>query len=203
MRAPIIPGSSVKAQPGKQLRNLRQTFMIFTEGQTEEGYFKKFKVRCKTVKGGNALKIVEETIVQKRNLKNFYDQYWVVLDKDNTSIENFLKAIRLAEENKIHVAYSCDKFEIWWLFHFIQIKSPVSPKEYEHRIRHFIKDYSLREKGLHQGAVLWLMLNKYIEKAISNSRNAHKQFLFPKEAFYQSVTTVYKLAELLHIQYRG
>ena len=39
-------------------RNLRKTFMIFTEGQTEEGYFKKFKVRCRTITGGNALSIV-------------------------------------------------------------------------------------------------------------------------------------------------
>ena len=84
----------------KQLRDLRQTFLIFTEGETEEGYFKQFKVRCKTVNGGHALKILEEAIVQKKNLKRSYDQYWVVIDKDNSGIEDFLKAIQLAERKK-------------------------------------------------------------------------------------------------------
>jgi hypothetical protein len=35
----------MKARQVVQPHNLRQTFMIFTEGQTEEGYFKKFKGR--------------------------------------------------------------------------------------------------------------------------------------------------------------
>lgn len=97
------------------------------------------------------MKIVEEAIVQKKNLKRAYDQYWVVLDKDNTSVDDFLKAIQLAERNKMRVAYSCDAFEIWWLFHFMQIKSPIPPKEYERKIKIYIKEYSLRNKGLQQG----------------------------------------------------
>ncbi len=54
--------------------DLRKSFMIFTEGQTEEGYFKTFKARCKTIKGGNALRLVEEAIVQKANVKRDHDQ---------------------------------------------------------------------------------------------------------------------------------
>lgn len=184
----------------QQLRNLRQTFMIFTEGETEEGYFKQFKVRCKTVNGGHTLKIVEEAIVQKKNLKRPYDQYWVVLDKDNSSIEDFLKAIQLAERNKMRVAYSCDAFEIWWLFHFMHINSPIHPKEYERKIRLYINEYSLREKGLHQGETMWLLLYEKIKTAIINAKKAHNQFSLPREAYHQSVTTVYQLAEILYNQ---
>jgi hypothetical protein len=197
-----ISRSPIKGHRMQQLRNLRQTFMIFTEGETEEGYFKQFKVRCKTVKGGHALKIVEEAIVQKKNLKRAYDQYWVVLDKDNTSVDDFLKAIQLAERNKMRVAYSCDAFEIWWLFHFMQIKSPIPPKEYERKIKIYIKEYSLRNKGLQQGETMWLMLNEKLKTAIINAKKAHNQFSSPKDTFNQSVTTEYQLAEILNNQNR-
>lgn len=185
-----------------QLRNLRQTFIIFTEGETEVGYFKQFKVRCKTVNGGHALKIVEEAIVQKKNLKKSYDKYWVVFDKDNSSKEDFLKAIQLAERNKISVAYSCDAFEIWWLFHFMQIKAPINPKDYESKIRQYIKEYSLRVKGLHQGEKMWLMLYEKLKSAIINAKEAHNQWPLPKVAYNQSVTTVFQLVEILHTQSR-
>jgi hypothetical protein len=159
-------------------------------------------VRCKTVNGGHASKIVEEAIVQKKNLKRSYDQYWVVLDKDNSSIEEFLKAIQLAERNKMRVAYSCDAFEIWWLFHFMQIKAPINPKDYERKIRQYIKEYSLRDKGLHQGEKMWLMLNEKLKTAIINAKKAHNQFSSPKDAYHQSVTTVFQLAEILFNQSR-
>lgn len=177
--------------------NLRQTFMIFTEGQTEEGYFKKFKVRCKTVTGGNALHIVEETIIQKKNVKKSIDQFWVVFDKDDTSKSDFLKAIQLAEKNGLNVAYSCEAFEIWWLFHFMNIRAPIQRKDYEKKLQKHLSDYTSREKGLSQGEQMWMQLNKLKNTGIANAKLAHKQFPLPESAYEQSVTTVYELVELL------
>lgn len=171
--------------------------MVFTEGETEEGYFKKFKVRCKTIRGGNALHIVEEAILQKKNVKKHHDQYWVVFDKDDTSLSDFLKAIQLTEKHKIKVAYSCEAFEVWWLFHFMQIKAPIQRKEYEKKIKYYLKNYSERAKGLAQGELMWRLLNNKINEGISNAKEAHQKFILPKEAFDQSITTVYELVELL------
>ncbi len=185
----------------QQQREIRKTFMIFTEGQTEEGYFKKFKARCKTVKGGSALKIVQEAIVQKKNVQKHYDHYWVVFDKDNSSVESFLKAIRLAEKQDIHVAYSCEAFEIWWLFHFVSIKKPIQAKDYERKIKQYLSDYSIRNKGLQQGALMWMQLNHKLEDAIHNAREAHLQYLQPEVCYNQSITTAYTLAKLLNNQY--
>jgi hypothetical protein len=28
-------------------------------------------------------------------------------------------------------AYSCEAFEIWWLFHFMEIAAPIQCKDYE------------------------------------------------------------------------
>lgn len=181
-------------------RNLRQSFMIFTEGETEEGYFKQFKVRCKTVKGGNALKIVEESVIIKQQLKKRYDQYWVVFDKDNSSLDNFLNAIQLAERNNLHVAFSCDAFEVWWLFHFMLIRSRILPRDYSTKIKAQVKEYSDREKGIKQGAIMWLRLEPKMKMAIENAKKAHERFGEIKQCYAQSVTTVYKLVEMLSSQ---
>jgi len=146
------------------------------------------------------LKIVEEAIVQKKNLMRNYDQYWLVVDKDRTSPEHFMFAIQMAEMNGIQVAFSCDSFEIWWLFHFSTINSRVNPMDYEGTIKKYVHDYSFRDKGILQGAKMWLALHSRLDSAISNARKAHSQCKTTNEAYYQSVTTVYQLVDFLNKQ---
>lgn len=193
----LIHKSPMKTHQVVQPHNLRKTFMIFTEGQTEEGYFKKFKVRCKTIPGGNALCIVEEAIVQKKQLKKSYDEYWIVFDQDATTKNDFLKAISLAKENGMKIAFSCQAFEIWWLFHFVEIAAPIQRKDFEKKLKKYIPNYKQREKGLSQGERMWLQLNKLKEIGIANAKKTHSKFPQPELAFDQSVTTVYELVELL------
>lgn len=193
----LIHKSPMKTHQVVQPHNLRKTFMIFTEDQTEEGYFKKFKVRCKTIPGGNALCIVEEAIVQKKQLKKSYDEYWIVFDQDATTKNDFLKAISLAKENGMKIAFSCQAFEIWWLFHFVEIAAPIQRKDFEKKLKKYIPNYKQREKGLSQGERMWLQLNKLKEIGIANAKKTHSKFPQPELAFDQSVTTVYELVELL------
>ena len=197
MAGKIIHKSPMKGRQFVNAHNLRKTFMIFTEGQTEEGYFKKFKARCKTITGGNALSIVEEAIIQKNNIKKHVDEYWVVFDKDDTSKSDFLKAIKLATDNGLNVAYSCEAFEIWWLFHFMEIAAPIHRKNYENKLKKHLPEYKFREKGLSQGELMWMQLDKLKEIGIANAKKAHSKFEHPENAFEQSVTTVYELVELL------
>ena len=197
-----MAGKLIRKGPmnGRQVansRNLRKTFMIFTEGQTEEGYFKKFKVRCRTITGGNALSIVEEAIVQKNNIKKHVDEYWVVFDKDETSKSDFLKAIKLANDNGLNVTYSCEAFEIWWLFHFMEIAAPIQRKDYEKKLQKHLPEYKFREKGHSQGERMWMQLDKIKDVGIANAKKAHSKFEQPENAFNQSVTTVYQLVDLL------
>jgi hypothetical protein len=180
-----------------QPHNLRQTFMIFTEGQTEEGYFKKFKVRCKTVVGGNALNIVEEAVIQKNNVKKHVDHFWVVFDRDNTSKNEFTKAVELAKNQGLNVAYSCEAFEIWWLFHFMKITAPIQRRDYEKKLRKYLPDYSNRDKGRTQGERMWMLLDKIKHKGIENAKEAHLKYKQPEIAFDQSVTTAYELVEII------
>lgn len=197
MSRSLVSRMPMKSEQVMHQHNLRQTFMIFTEGQTEEGYFKKFKVRCKTVTGGNALRIVEEAIIQKKNVKKSFDQFWVVFDKDDATKTIFLKAIQLANKNGLKVAFSCEAFEIWWLFHFMKIASPILRNDYEKKLQRFLPDYTYSAKGLNQGGQMWLILNKQRKTGIENAKLAHKKHVLPENAYSQSVTTVYQLVELL------
>lgn len=189
--------SLVKKKKSKPQRYQRRSYIIFTEGETEQGYFKQFKVRCKTIGGGNALKIVEEAIVQKINLKNIYDEYWVVFDKDAITKSDFIKAVDLAAKNNIKAAYSCDAFEIWWLFHFREIISRIDSNQYEKEIKRYIPSYSSRNKGEEQGRNMWLILYHKLECGINNAHSAHKIHSNLDNAYSQSITTVYQLVEQL------
>lgn len=99
-------------------------------------------------------------IKQKKIIKKHVDEYWVVLDKDDTSKSDFLKAIKLAAENGLNVAYSCEAFEIWWLFHFMEIAAPIQCKDYEKKLQKHLPDYKFREIGLSQGERMWMQLDK-------------------------------------------
>lgn len=105
----------------KNNRPLRKTFLIVCEGEcTEPNYFNSFRVPkdiCEIVGvGDNTLRLVEEAIARGKQGK--YDQVWVVMDKDDFPIQNFNNALSKARANKIHVAYSNEAFELWYLLHF-------------------------------------------------------------------------------------
>ena len=70
MAGKTIHKSPMKGSRVVGLHNLRQTFMIFTEGQTEEGNFKKVKLRCKTV-----TTVYELVELLKNNLLGNYGSY--------------------------------------------------------------------------------------------------------------------------------
>jgi len=108
----------------------RQSLMLFCEGETEEGYFTGFRVRAKTMKGGSAFTVVEESIrwIEYYKASKRFDQFWVVFDKDESTDDEFNQAIRKAEENGLRGAYSNESFELWILMHFEQVSSEIQGK---------------------------------------------------------------------------
>lgn len=186
-------------------RKVRDSFMIFTEGKTEEGYFKSFKVRCKSLNGGDVKKLVEEAIIQKGksiaaakgDQRKMIDQYWLVFDQDNSSKVDFSNAIEKAIENDIKLAYSCPCFELWFLFHFEKIEAHLTKAMIEKRLKRNLSDYSARNKGVEQGVALWYKLNSQLDAAINNAKSIHGMIGSDKDAFNKTVTSVYKLIEEL------
>lgn len=95
---------------------------------------------------------MDEAIEWRRQLikKGYYDieldETWVVFDRDRNDErlndeENYVKAIKYAEANKIKVAYSNDAFQLWIVLHFQDIGSEMSVKELDRIIKKRIPAY--------------------------------------------------------------
>ena len=94
------------------VREVKQSFLIICEGEnTEPDYFKAFRMTAATVKAlgeaMNTMSLVNKAInirEAEKSKKRFYNQCWVVFDKDDYSAKDFNQAIQLAEKNGFQVA---------------------------------------------------------------------------------------------------
>lgn len=99
----------------------RQRFLIVCEGErTEPGYFRGFRAPGLVMDirglGVNTIQLVERA--QELASEQGYDQVWCVFDRDSFPAGDFNRAIVLAASHGIHVAYSNQAFELWYLLHF-------------------------------------------------------------------------------------
>jgi hypothetical protein len=69
---------------------------------------------------------------------------------------------KLATENGLNVAYSCEAFDIWWLFHFMEITKPIQRKDYEKKLQKHFPEYKFRDKGHSQSERMRIQLDKII-----------------------------------------
>lgn len=119
-------------------RNVKQSFLIVCEGvRTEPDYFKAFRMTTATVKtigqAMNTISLVNKAISirdTEQKKKHYYDQCWVVFDKDDFPAKDFNQAIILAQKNGFRVAYSNQAFEYWFLLHFNLYRGPLHRQNY-------------------------------------------------------------------------
>jgi len=115
------------------VRPLRPRFLIVCEGsKTEPNYFRRFRVNAQVVElkvlglGDNTLSLMEQTCERMR--QDEYEQVWCVFDRNSFPAQQFNAALELARRRGIHVAYSNEAFELWYLvhFHYYDIATPRS-----------------------------------------------------------------------------
>lgn len=106
----------------KQNKDILDNILILCEGEkTEPNYFNsiKLKYRLSNVdirgKGSNTDKITEAAIKHHKD----YSQVWCVFDRDSFTAYHFTRAFQMVAKYKnIHIAYSNEAFELWYLLHF-------------------------------------------------------------------------------------
>lgn len=186
-----------RSRPHSQ-RPVRESFLIFCEGETEVGYFSSFKKRAKRVTGGNALKIVQNAVAYKNAMEKTVDQYWVVFDKDETTDDQFTQAIELAVANDIRVAWSNQAFECWIILHYREFKHACHRNAYEVILKQFIPEYKASDKGEEHGRRLHLKTTSLLPTALENAKRGHTSF-HPDlpDANKQTSTLVYTLVEAI------
>jgi hypothetical protein len=115
------------------VRPLRRRFLIVCEGEsTEPRYFASFRVSKLIIVvkgiGKNTVGLVQEALILRQQ-ENF-DEVWCVFDRDQFPADAFNRAISLAQQEGIRVAYSNEAFELWYLLHFHYHDTAISRFDY-------------------------------------------------------------------------
>ena len=186
------------------VREVKQSFLIVCEGEkTEPDYFKAFRMTAATVKAvGEAMNTM--TLVNKaisireadKAKKRFYDQCWVVFDKDDFPAKDFNQAIQYAEKNGFRVAYSNQAFEYWFLLHFNLYQGPIHRNQYKDMLEKLIGMPYSKTEGT--GAMMYNLLLTRQEQAIKNSETVLEAIAHGNPAEEESSTTVHKLVTELN-----
>lgn len=108
-------------------RTLRKTVLIYCEGETERIYFEQMRilkrskmvsVKIKNVKR-SAIKLAQHAY--RDASYQYFDEVWIVFDKDDLTEKQLEEVNDFCEENSIHIAYSNEAFELWLLLHFEEV----------------------------------------------------------------------------------
>lgn len=132
------------------------TCLIITEGtETEVNYFENMKkiinnryrnreiqenYPIKVEGKGRSTSVLVNEAIKRKNRENF-SKVWVVFDKDDNS--DFDKAIKLAKENNIEVAWSNESFELWLLLHFQDLKVGIKREQYLSNLNNHFKNNNI------------------------------------------------------------
>ena len=181
------------------VREIKQSFLNVCEGEkTEPDYFKAFRMTSATVKAVgqamNTMTLVSKAISireadQKR--KKFYDQCWVVFDKDDFPAKDFNQAIQYAEKNGFRVAYSNQAFEYWFLLHYNLYTGAIHRSQYKDMLTKLTGMPYSKSEGY--GAVMYNLLLSRQQQAINNSETVLAEISHGNPAEEESSTTVQRL----------
>ena len=176
-------------------RNVKQSFLIVCEGvRTEPDYFKAFRMTTATVKAigqaMNTISLVKKAINirdTEQKKKHYYDQCWVVFDKDDFPAKDFNQAIILAQKNGFRVAYSNQAFEY---------RGPLHRQNYADMLSKLIGMSYSKSEGF--GAVMYNRLYHLQSQAIKNANVVLNEVSNGNPAMEESSTTVQLLVEELN-----
>jgi hypothetical protein len=179
----------------------RKTFLIFCEGEkTEKNYFEAFRRGARVEDflvlgtGMNTKSIVEYAVrLCKSDDYAVYDEVWCVFDKDSFTFEQFNTAIQKAQAKNIHVAYSNEAFELWYLLHFRYSDAPAPRTTYKKELSKYLgTEYQKNDLNMYQTLLPLQTI------AIRNAKKLEQIHVSNSPAEHNPVTLVYKLVESLN-----
>lgn len=125
-------------RPNRPRKYKYLVLIVCEDAATEKRYFEtafpdlpENTVRVKPVgTGRDPLGVAQQAIVERDALaleaRRDVDQVWLVFDKDDADqtpkkVDRFGKALALAEQEKMALAFSNEVFELWLLLHFVDV----------------------------------------------------------------------------------
>ena len=201
-----------KQSQRRETKTIRCSILIVCEGtKTEPNYFEAFAEKRQgvivydiEVKGlGRGTKDVVEKAIYLKG-KNDYDRVWAVFDKDEFPAKDFNEAISLGQKNGIEVAWSNEAFELWYLYHFQNVTTGVSRKDYETKISAAVNassKYKSREKYKYakKNPDNFKIMTTYgsMVSALRYAETKRGEYTDSRYANHNPCTTVYRLVRQL------
>lgn len=179
--------------------------LIVCEGEkTEPNYFKKFEVSTVKIEtmgtGVNTINLVERAVQELNTGK--YEQVWCVFDKDDFPSNNFNRAVQIAENNNIGVAYSNESFELWYVLHFEYLSSNTGRRNYLQKLNnHFLtrKSQGFPHSYEKKNENIYYYLKPYQAQALKYAEKLAQSYeKTDTPADRSPVTYVYKLVKELN-----
>lgn len=202
-----------KRQSQKRVSKVvRCSVLVVCEGtKTEPNYFEAFAKKQQgiivydiEVKGlGRGTKDVVEKAINLKS-KNNYDRVWAVFDKDEFPAKDFNDAITLGNQNGIEVAWSNEAFELWYLYHFYNVTTGISRKQYEEKISIAVnsspkykskKKYKYAKKDPNNFEIMTTYGS--MDAAMKYAEAKHREYTDTRYAIQNPCTTVYRLVRQL------
>jgi len=184
-----------------EIRETLNRFLIVCEGEkTEPNYFRHFRVPREVVElriegtGYNTESLVREALRLRQELgyTDEDDQVWCVFDRDSTRKQQFNAAVKMAEDNGMHAAYSNQAFELWYLLHFDYHDAALHRKHYMTKLTERLgRPYRKNDDEIYD------RLLDAQEVAVQRARRLHTAQSKLQPADANPSTTVYKLVEEL------
>ena len=194
------------------------SYLIVTEGErTEPLYFKGLqKLICEKIggmfevieapiidihcEGCSTGKLIEVTDQLVKDSKVFYQNIWVVFDKDD--FDDFDKAIKDGTDKGYNVAWSNQSFEYWIYLHFHYADSALHRDDWNEKLNDVFKQYNLgsgKYQKNYENIYDMVNCNDGVNIAIKNAKRRMSDFNKNeyKPSEYNPGTTVYKLVEEL------
>lgn len=171
---------------------IKPIIYIYCNGEiAEPSYFKEYKdyLRSRTIvisykhfKGLSPWELITKVAQEKANLQNrrkFYkengDQCWCVFDVDeywNHNPNKFKAGVKLAKKNDIHLAWSNECFELWYLLHFQVLQTGIPRGDYDTKLKtHFRR---LDGKSYAKNCSIFIRIVDKQAEAIKNARQIFK-----------------------------
>ena len=208
-----------KMPQGRELKSLeiRNLFRIYCEGEnTEPEYFKSFPVntetkveaiglgRSKTALVEKAIELLNKDQLLKRQVNYDPDrQLWVVFDYDFRGEVNeasdFSRAIELAHRHGMHVAYSNDSFELWFVLHGRFQNTALTRREYYEILSSELNcNYEEEGKTIEFAKSLYHIFLPKQKDAIQNAQRLFEENRHLNFHEQNPCTTVFQLVEELN-----
>ena len=181
-------------------RHPKKVIRIYTEGkQTEPNYFNSMKnelrlsqINIQTHKVGDHTLSLVNRVIREKSREDGETEWWIVFDRDNH--DNFDNSIQKAESQGIHVAYSNESFELWFILHFKLLDRSIGRDKFQSELS------KLLGKKYEKNIDVYTLIKDREGTAIDNAKRLdkkHDKMGVKSPIKRDPSTTVYKLVERL------